>query len=124
MGLSKTIWATPVEYLARETPDNPVLFFSPAVLHATARRFLKGFPGLVTFAVKSNPDEMVIQNLDAAGIRGYDVASLDEIDLIRRVAPARPCITTTRFGRGSKSRRPCRRACGRSRSIRVPNWPS
>lgn len=87
MGLSKTIWANPTEYLARETPDNPVLFFAPAVLHATVRRFLNGFPGLVTFAVKSNPDEMVIQNLDAAGIRGYDVASVDEIEMIARVAP-------------------------------------
>lgn len=87
MGLSKTIWATPAEYLTREQPDNPMLFFSPAVLHATAQRFLDGFPGLVTFAVKSNPDEMVIQNLDAVGIRGYDVASVDEIELIRRVAP-------------------------------------
>ncbi|RVV99576.1 type III PLP-dependent enzyme [Mesobaculum littorinae] len=87
MGLSKTIWATPSEYLAKEEPENPVLFFSPATLQATARRFLDGFPGLVTYAVKSNPDEMVIANLVAAGIRGFDVASIFEIDLIRRVAP-------------------------------------
>ncbi|SFP07008.1 type III PLP-dependent enzyme [Tranquillimonas alkanivorans] len=87
MGLSKTIWAKPSEFLAKEQPENPVLFFSPAVLQATAHRFLAGFPGLVTYAVKSNPDEMVIANLDAAGIRGYDVASIHEIDLIRRVAP-------------------------------------
>lgn len=87
MGLTKTIWAKPAEFLSRETPDNPVLFFAPAVLQATARTFLAGFPGLVTFAVKANPDPMVIQNLDAAGIGGYDVASLDEIRLIRRTAP-------------------------------------
>jgi ornithine decarboxylase len=30
---------------------------------------------------------MVIQNLDAAGIKGYDVASVYEIELIRRLAP-------------------------------------
>lgn len=87
MGLSKTIWANPSEFLAKEQPDHPVLFFSPAILQATARRFLDGFPGLVTYAVKSNPDEMVIVNLDAAGIRGYDVASIFEIELIRRAAP-------------------------------------
>ena len=87
MGLTKTIWTTPAEYLAREQPETPVLFFAPAVLQATARRFLDGFPGLVTYAVKSNPDEAVIQNLDAAGIRGYDVASIFEIELIRRAAP-------------------------------------
>ncbi len=87
MGLSKTIWAKPSELLRTQQPENPVLFFAPAILQATAKRFLAGFPGLVTYAVKSNPDEMVIQNLDAAGIRGYDVASIYEIELIRRVAP-------------------------------------
>lgn len=87
MGLSKTIWTNPSEYLVRNTPDNPVMFFSPAVLHATARRFIDGFPGLVTFAVKSNPDPIVIENLAAAGIRGFDVASPEEIRMIRRLVP-------------------------------------
>jgi ornithine decarboxylase len=87
MGLSKTIWANPSEFLRSQQPDHPVMFFAPSVLQATARRFIDGFPGLVTYAVKSNPDEMVIQNLAAAGIRGFDVASPAEIALIRRVAP-------------------------------------
>jgi len=87
MGLSKTIWTQPSEIIRTKQPDHPVLVFSPAVLQATARRFLKGFPGVVTYAVKSNPDEMVIQNLVAAGVKGFDVASPFEIDLIRRLAP-------------------------------------
>lgn len=87
MGLSKTIWANPSEIIRTKQPDHPVLVFAPSILQATARRFLLGFPGLVTYAVKSNPDEMVIQNLVAAGIRGFDVASPYEIDMIRRLAP-------------------------------------
>ncbi len=87
MGLSKTIWSTPTEYLRTNHPENPVLLFAPAALQATARRFIDGFPGLVTYAVKSNPDEAVVQNLVAAGIRGFDVASPFEIALIRRLAP-------------------------------------
>jgi ornithine decarboxylase len=87
MGLSKTIWTNPTEYLRNMAPENPVLFFAPAVLQATARRFIDGFPGLVTYAVKSNPEEAVIENLVAAGIRGFDVASGFEIALIRRLAP-------------------------------------
>lgn len=87
MGLSKTIWTSPSEYLRTQQPDNPVMFFAPAVLQATARRFIDGFPGMVTYAVKSNPDDMVIQNLVAAGVRGFDVASPGEIALIRRLAP-------------------------------------
>mgnify|MGYP000203374564 FL=1 len=88
MGLSKTIWANPVEIIRTKQPDHPVLVFAPTVLQATARRFMRGFPGLVTYAVKSNPDEMVVENLVAAGIRGFDVASPAEIAMIRRLAPS------------------------------------
>ena len=87
MGLSKTIWTNPSEFLRATRPETPVLFFSPAALQATARRFLDGFPGLVTYAVKSNPEETVIENLAAAGVRGYDVASPFEMRMIRRLAP-------------------------------------
>lgn len=87
MGLSKTIWTNPTEYLRTVNPENPVLFFSPAALQSQARRFIDGFPGMVTYAVKSNPEESVIENLVAAGLRGFDVASPYEIRLIRRLAP-------------------------------------
>ncbi|WP_347310674.1 type III PLP-dependent enzyme [Defluviimonas sp. SAOS-178_SWC] len=87
MGLSKTIWTNPSEFLRTQQPVNPVIFFAPAVLQSTARRFIDGFPGLVTYAVKSNPDEMVVQNLVAAGIEGFDVASPAEIEMIARLAP-------------------------------------
>ena len=87
MGLSKTIWTNPTEFLRNQRPENPVLFFCPHALQSMARRFLDGFPGLVTYAVKSNPGEEVVENLVAAGLRGFDVASPFEIDLIRRLAP-------------------------------------
>jgi hypothetical protein len=87
MGLSKTIWTNPTEFLRLEQPENPVLFFAPSAVQAAARRFIDGFPGMVTYAVKSNPGEEMIENLAAAGIRGYDCASPFEIDLIRRLAP-------------------------------------
>jgi ornithine decarboxylase len=87
MGLSKTIWTNPREYLRTVRPENPVIFFSPAALQAAARRFIDGFPGLVTYAVKTNPSDVVIENLSAAGIRGFDVASPNEMRLIRRLCP-------------------------------------
>jgi ornithine decarboxylase len=87
MGLSKTIWSNPTEYLKLEQPENPILFFAPSVLQSMAQRFLEGFPGLVTYAVKSNPGEEVVENLVAAGVQGFDCASIFEIDLIRRLAP-------------------------------------
>ncbi len=87
MGLSKTIWTNPSEFIRNVRPENPVLFFSPAVLQAAARRFIDGFPGMVTYAVKTNPSDVVIENLSAAGVRGFDVASPNEMRLIRRIAP-------------------------------------
>lgn len=87
MGLSKTIWDNPTEYLRTQRPENPVLFFAPSAAQAAARRFINGFPGLVTYAVKSNPGEAMVENLVAAGITGFDCASPFEIDLIRRLAP-------------------------------------
>lgn len=87
MGLSKMIWKNPTEFLRSEQPENPVLFFAPTIAQASARRFLAGFPGLVTYAVKSNPGEEMIENLAQAGVKGYDCASPFEIDLIRRLAP-------------------------------------
>jgi ornithine decarboxylase len=87
MGLSKTIWAHPPAFLMQNRPEHPVLFFAPSVLQATARRFIAGFPGLVTYAVKANPEAVVIENLAAAGVRAFDVASPAEIRLIARLVP-------------------------------------
>lgn len=87
MGQHKTVWNNPAELIRHLQPENPVMVFAPTVLQDRARQFLDGFPGLVTYAVKSNPDEAVIQNLVTAGITGFDVASPFEIDLIGRMAP-------------------------------------
>ena len=87
MDEKKTVWANPAEIIRSLAPENPVLIFAPTVVQAKARQFLDGFPGLVTYAVKANPSEAVIQNLVAAGIKGFDVASPWEIDLIGRLAP-------------------------------------
>lgn len=73
----------PAMYLARTRPDQPVMFFDPARLGATARRFLHGFPGVVTYAVKANPSRAVLDNLVASGVTGFDVASPAEIALVR-----------------------------------------
>lgn len=87
MGHHKTVWDNPAELIRHLQPEHPVMVFAPTVLQDRARQFLEGFPGLVTYAVKSNPDDAVIQNLVTAGIRGFDVASPYEIDLIGRMAP-------------------------------------
>lgn len=87
MGISDVIWSSPLDFFRAATPEEPVLFFSAVQLRSTARTFIDGFPGMVTYAVKSNPMDEVLMNLAAAGINGFDVASMDEIAQVRRIAP-------------------------------------
>lgn len=81
------IWSSLEAFVASEQPDEPVFLLCPAAVTAGARRFLDGFPGLVTYAVKANPEPAVLLGLIAAGLRGFDVASPEEIALIRRLCP-------------------------------------
>lgn len=60
-------------------PEMPVYCLRPATIMATAKRFLRQFPGDVLFAVKTNPDKHVLSYLARAGVKHYDVASLAEI---------------------------------------------
>jgi ornithine decarboxylase len=87
MTVTRALHVTPVSYLVAEAPDDPVLFLSPETLQETARRFVAGFPGLVTYAVKANPAEAVLDNLGRAGIGSFDVASPAEIALVRSRMP-------------------------------------
>ena len=78
---------TPAAFLAKHSPDAPVLFLAPSVLQATARRFQADFDGLVTYAVKANDRPEVLSNLVAAGITTFDVASPAEMAAVRAVCP-------------------------------------
>lgn len=68
-------------------PDQSVQCFLPENLTQAARTFVEHFPGHSLYAVKSNPDVYVLQHLYAAGIRHFDVASLNEVKLVRGLFP-------------------------------------
>ncbi len=68
-------------------PDEPLFCFAPAALKAEAGIFLSRFPGLVTYAVKSNPHPLTIKTLAEAGITAWDVASVQEMELVADNAP-------------------------------------
>ncbi|MDU8943234.1 type III PLP-dependent enzyme domain-containing protein [Ovoidimarina sediminis] len=87
MSRHPAVWPDVPSHLRTAQPDHPVLYFLPARLQATARRFQKGFPGLVTYAVKANDNTAVVENLVAAGLTTFDVASPDEMLKVRSVSP-------------------------------------
>ena len=81
------IWTGPISHIARHRPDTAQIYFSPCVLQATARRFVSGFDGLVTYAVKANAGDEVLTNLLSAGITAFDVASPREMYAVRALSP-------------------------------------
>ena len=68
-------------------PKDPVYCIYPHVFTETATEFLKGFPGRVLYAVKANPDPTILRLLVDAGVRHFDCASLQEIELIDEISP-------------------------------------
>ena len=71
-----------VKYLQ---PEQPVIVYRPHALKRATEFFLSRFRGKVLYAVKTNPDEHVLKDLWAAGVRQYDVASLHEVALVRNL---------------------------------------
>lgn len=67
--------------------NDPVFVFDEGRLRDTYRRFQTGFPGEVTYAVKANPDPLVLRHLAGAGMAAFDVASPTEMETVRRIAP-------------------------------------
>lgn len=68
-------------------PTIPLYVMRPDILQRQAQAFVRGFKGTSMYAVKVNPDKHVLQTLYKAGIKSFDVASIEEVRLIRKVAP-------------------------------------
>ena len=73
--------------VAADRPEEPVHCFRPALVAATARRFIADFPGDVLYAVKCNPDPAVLHALWDGGVRHFDCASMPEVRLVRTMFP-------------------------------------
>jgi len=68
-------------------PSRPLYLTWPERLADNARAFLTQFPGETIYATKCNADKAVISALYRAGIRSFDVASIDEVRMVRKLAP-------------------------------------
>ncbi len=66
-------------------PDYPVYCIRPESIKKSAKFFKENFPGKVLYAVKTNPNEQVIRQIISSGIEDFDVASLNEIKLIKKI---------------------------------------
>ena len=66
-------------------PDYPVYCIRSQSIKKSTKFFKDNFPGRVLYAVKTNPNEKVIKQIISNGIKDFDVASLNEIKLIRKL---------------------------------------
>ncbi len=66
-------------------PENPVYCIRPNSIKKSVEFFKNKFPGKVLYAVKTNPQEKIIKIIINNGIENFDVASINEIKLIRKI---------------------------------------
>lgn len=80
-------YANVAELLQKTKPQRPVYCIYPHIYRQTAQHFLAGFPGRVLYAVKANNHPEILRLLFAAGVRNFDCASLQEIELVHTTCP-------------------------------------
>lgn len=68
-------------------PTQPLTLVRPHAARRAARFFVERFPGKAMYAVKANPSPELIRALWDAGITHFDVASIAEVRLVRRLLP-------------------------------------
>ena len=68
-------------------PDYPVYCIRPESLKTSTQFFKNNFPGKVLYAVKTNPNEVVLKHIIKNGIENFDTASINEISLIKKLKP-------------------------------------
>ena len=68
-------------------PVDPIYCIRPNSIKSACSWFKKNFPGETLYAVKTNPNEKVIKCIGENGINRFDVASINEIKLIKRIFP-------------------------------------
>ena len=66
-------------------PDYPVYCIRSESLRKSTKFFKDRFPGKTLYAVKTNPNEKVLKQIIINGIKDFDVASINEVKLIKRL---------------------------------------
>ena len=68
-------------------PIDPIYCIRPDSIKLACNWFKSNFPGKILYAVKTNPNEKVIKYIGDSGITKFDVASINEIKLIKKILP-------------------------------------
>ena len=72
-------------------PDKPVYCIRKNSILSATKYFQKNFPGKILYAVKTNPHSTVIKTIIKSGIDQFDVASIEEIKVVRKFSQSAKC---------------------------------
>ena len=68
-------------------PVDPIYCIRPNSIKLACGWFKNNFPGKILYAVKTNPIEKIVKYVGESGIDRFDIASINEIRLIRKIFP-------------------------------------
>ena len=79
------------ELISQLKPEKPVYCIRKNSIHVASKTFQNKFQGKILYAVKTNPHPEVLKSVVESGIKNFDVASIKEIEDIRRVSLDAKC---------------------------------
>lgn len=80
-------YASCADALAGHSADDPLHILYPEKIFKTAQTFAHKFIGDTFYAVKANPSPTALRLAWAGGVTRFDVASIREVELVRRTLP-------------------------------------
>ena len=72
-------------------PERPVYCIRKNSIHVASKTFQNKFPGKILYAVKTNPHPEVLKTIVESGIENFDIASIKEIEDIKKIDPKAKC---------------------------------
>ncbi len=72
-------------------PTEPIYCIRKKSIQLASDYFQNKFPGKVLYAVKTNSNPIVLNTIVDSGINSFDVASIKEIETIRKISPSSNC---------------------------------
>ncbi len=72
-------------------PTKPVYCIRKESIKLASKYFQKNFPGKILYALKTNPHPVVLKAILESGINSFDVASIKEIETIRKISQNAHC---------------------------------
>ncbi len=79
------------ELISQLKPEKPIYCIRKKSIHVASKTFQKKFPGKILYAVKTNPHPEVLKTISESGINDFDIASVKEIEEIKKVNPYAKC---------------------------------